>query len=473
VILPATTGRMPLPRKNVIIICLLSVYKPGILPILEELLNGIESNSDGSGFCIATKTGQLIVEHAIGITTTTTSVYKDKAGNERTAYRTVIDTEPLEALARRFVKLRARHPEGPASFHSRFATGGTEDLRGCHPYRVGGSGQTMLAHNGVLFPVPMGDWRSDTRIFAEDILPVKFNKFWKPAVKAAIEKHIGFGNKLAIITVDKRQMTRKRGMLSNEPFELFMFNEKAGSYTKEGAWHSNTAYKGYSRNYTYSPKDYDYTYGSTAQKEGGTYSTGWSGHDTGGAWGGYQKQADGSWDWKAEPTSDSPEGTCTICGAFSAVNLVTNVCEVCDSCQDCYGVADADCDCYTPGKATVPANTRLAITAGDDEDELTWPEYLAKRDAGRNISFKSPDAYEAEETTKAWEIEQAAMAEYAADNDRDDAWMASLIDEYVTDKRPTEGDLTAAEEVELQRQKERAMDRWDDSDEPGIIRRLR
>ena len=494
--------------------CLATAYKPFVMPILDELLEGISSNTDGSGFTIATKTGQLITEHAVGVPRYHETTWTDKAGTVRACTRAVIDTTQQEMLAERFVELRKRHPEGPAMFHSRYATGGVEDLRGCHPYRVAGSGQTTLIHNGVMFSVPQGDWRSDTRIFAEDILPRKFRKFWRPGVKTQMEAFLGAGNKIAIITVDQRQMTRQRGMLSRDPFELFIFNERSGMYTPEGAWHSNSGYKGYGRfrSYTYG-EDYDYE---------------WSGKGTGGLYGTDGMYGDG-WLSHAAATADEPTGDvkeshyldrCDLCAAW-AVDPVTRVCSTCDTCNDCIQVS-LECECYTPEQATQPAQIK-AITSGvrplpmpeigesdeerqagiaeralgkydpdyGDEDDLvvgmSWPDYCALREksnAGFKLALDKQRALD-----EAWIADQAAMA---AAKDSDAAWLANLADEYAAGLRAgAEAELSAKEAEHLA---EKATDvlgttldelnavgeplKLEDADdgegdEPGIVRRLR
>lgn len=427
--------------------CLLSVFPSNIQPDLQELLNGIESNNDGVGFVIATATGALIVEHAIGIRRNVESEWLDKNNKLHTYNKVVIDPEPMEALARRFVKLRKRHPSGPAMFHSRLATGGVEDTRGCHPYFVNkrdGSTdkQTVLAHNGIMFSVPKGDWRSDTRIFAEDVLPERFNKFWRPAVRERLEKFLGNGNKIAIITTDKRRMTRKNGSLSKATSELFIFNEEMGYWTPEGAWHSNSGYKGFK---TYRIGGYDY---SGWENYSGT---GWTGAGTASHYESGVGYVIGHPSKPDTGRSYEPQNECSYCHAIGGVDLYTEVCTYCNLCNGC-GMPQAGCDCYTPRYTRQPANlpsvdvTRVlpALTSGkpaiesaskDEQraafirqcweefendadpalDNLTWEQYLMIREyeeqTGEEVMFDS--AEQADE----WLTEQQRreMAELAED----------------------------------------------------------
>lgn len=134
-----------------------------------------------------------------------------------------------------FVAARERYPEGPALFHSRWATHGSVSVGNAHPFQVGRSPQTVVAHNGILpkaaHPEP-GDDRSDTRKFAEEILPTRFRRLDKRGVKKALAQWCGKSNKLVILSVDKRYRRN-----------AYLVNEASGQWDPgTGIWHSNGDY---------------------------------------------------------------------------------------------------------------------------------------------------------------------------------------------------------------------------------------
>lgn len=354
--------------------CYLTAFPGNVQPVLERLITSLEGNNDGVGFTIATKSGQLITEHAIGTTDTLESSYTDTTtGKEHFYTKIQRDNEPMEALCRRFVKLRKRHPEGPAMFHSRLATGGVEDTRGCHPFKVGGNiPNTVLAHNGIMFSTPQGDWRSDTRIFAEDILPFQFRKFWRPKVREQLEIEIGLANKIVIITTNRRFMTRTNGVPSGSPFEMFILNEEMGHYTDDGAWHSNNSYESWKQTYrSYVP------YGTGSSGSSGMYQNGlWT--DEGEGWSGHDSEHSG---WDGSSTTGGTDSTtgkteCSLCRAFGSVDPFTEICDVCLTCNGC-NMADTECQCYVPRYTQQPAGVPSvdgwkvepkAVTAGTTTD---------------------------------------------------------------------------------------------------------
>ena len=146
-----------------------------------------------------------------------------------------------KALIQEFIKLREQYPNGDALFHSRYATHGEMTVANCHPFLVGGDNKTVLAHNGVL-PVPVVDERSDTRTFAEDILPVYFKNggLDNPVVFNALE-YWSKGSKILVLTVNK---AFKRS--------VYLLNEKDGHFDSDGIWWSNYNYKPYKK--TVQPK---------------------------------------------------------------------------------------------------------------------------------------------------------------------------------------------------------------------------
>ncbi len=189
--------------------CILSYLPPGAQVDADGLFNGGLSNPDGHGFALVSK-GYIITGKFLNLD---------------------------EALTR-FVEARERYPEGPALFHSRWATHGGVNVGNVHPFLVGGSHRTVVAHNGILpdeaHPAKDDD-RSDTRKFAEEILPQRFRRLDRPGVQQALSHWCGKFNKLVILTVDPRYRQN-----------AYLVNEEAGlwdSYT--GLWHSNSDFLDY------------------------------------------------------------------------------------------------------------------------------------------------------------------------------------------------------------------------------------
>jgi glutamine amidotransferase len=142
----------------------------------------------------------------------------------------------------RFLQMRALHPEGYALWHARFATHGTTSVENCHPFRVGGDRKTYLAHNGIL-PIiePQGDDRSDTRIFAEDLLPAigGVASLDNPQVQNLIEDFTT-GSKICVLTVHP-----------DAKFQCYLFHEDKGWRDDSNVWWSNDT--------CYLPKPYTYS----------------------------------------------------------------------------------------------------------------------------------------------------------------------------------------------------------------------
>jgi glutamine amidotransferase len=140
-------------------------------------------------------------------------------------------TMNADASITRFLEMRTKYPEGYATWHARIATHGTVNIDNCHPFQVGvGNTQTYLAHNGML-PViePVGDLRSDTRIFAEDILPtiggvtaLDNEQVWN------ILEDFTQGSKVVILTIDPRAK-----------HQCYVLHESKGWKDSSGVWWSN------------------------------------------------------------------------------------------------------------------------------------------------------------------------------------------------------------------------------------------
>lgn len=184
--------------------CMLCVIPPNVTPSRDKLENSALNNPDGFGFAIVIPSEKRI--HV-----------------ERTMN--------ADASITRFLEMRAKYPEGYATWHARYATHGSLTVDNCHPFQVGvGNTQTYLAHNGVL-PViePQGDKRSDTRIFAEDILPaiggvtsLDNEQVWN------ILEDFTQGSKVVILTVDPRAK-----------HQCYLLHENKGWKDTTGVWWSN------------------------------------------------------------------------------------------------------------------------------------------------------------------------------------------------------------------------------------------
>lgn len=254
--------------------CLLSYYPSLVMPDLGRLHNGAEVNEDGFGYAIADTTNQTIIRgHGF------------------------IAGQVIE----RFAADRDRHPNGPALFHSRWSTGGTA-AGNCHPFMVGRDAATVVAHNGVLFSTA-GDKekRCDTRVFAEEIMPLLYRRLDRPRVRVALEAYLGAGNKLAVITVNPRY--RHNG---------YLFNEAAGIWAGE-EWHSNTDYLPYVKSLV-RPYAHDWT------------------------------------NWESRRLANQYRYRCDLCGAVGSVDPYTDTCGHCQSCQWC---SQAECQCYRPEPAAI------------------------------------------------------------------------------------------------------------------------
>ena len=171
--------------------CLLMVAKPNAMPNDNDLVCACANNPDGFGYAV--HTGKEIIT------------------GRGMSHDDVID---------RFLTTREKHMNGWAMFHARMTTHGETVKENCHPFRVGGSRDTILAHNGILgnVKIPTGDNRSDTRVFAEDLLPARLNILDHKKKFKKLERWAG-GSKVAVFTTDKR--LRKA---------VYIINEKLGSW---------------------------------------------------------------------------------------------------------------------------------------------------------------------------------------------------------------------------------------------------
>jgi predicted glutamine amidotransferase len=218
-----------------------------------------------------------------------------------------------------FLKDRKKH-QGPAIWHARIGTSGTKDLSNCHPFIVGRDQRTILAHNGTLFRPPKDEPRSDTNIFAAEVMPVHFRTVDRPAVRLRLERQLG-NNKLALLTTNRRY---------RHPF--YIFNEQLGEWTELGAWMSNSSYRVVRRRYASS---YRYQF-----RDG----VGWRSYDEGKTWQAMPDYSTWNGDSKDAHGSGTKYGYCRWCRKAKVVNPYTNICTNCHVCGEC-GEWRRKCEC--------------------------------------------------------------------------------------------------------------------------------
>lgn len=281
--------------------CIVSYMPPEVPADTEGLFNGGLTNRDGHGWAIADpRKGVIVMGRSLNL---------------------------VEAIDG-FEKAREKHMYGPALFHSRLSTHGSSSLANCHPFMVDGSHKTVLAHNGIL---PHEAWpdhdddRSDTRLFAEDMLMRDFGQLDKFSVQRKLAKWAGSFNKIVILTVDPRFACN-----------AYLINQWCGQWdSTTGIWHSNSGYQSLPKwKPTYGKK-----YSGTTTHSVGTIATS-------------RPRRQSRKNKKAnvfKSASDSAavflsklDDECTMCGMGS---LRYGYCQYCDSCQECGDVYD-DCVCW-------------------------------------------------------------------------------------------------------------------------------
>lgn len=201
--------------------CILTFMPAGITADVEKLRTGGWNNDDGHGFAVHCG-NNIITGHGMD----------------------------FETVLEQFLEVRKRN-HGHALFHSRITTHGKTNVDNCHPFRVGGDSRTVVGHNGMLpIDVPIGDDRSDTRIFADTYLPSLGGVYAldDPETFTLLEKW-ATGSKLVVLTADEWAQR-----------EFYILNENLGHWDKDGVWWSN--------------KSYEYRWGATTYSYG--YSSGWS-----------------------------------------------------------------------------------------------------------------------------------------------------------------------------------------------------
>jgi len=194
--------------------CMLCVVPPNVIPERAKLENSALNNPHGFGFAI------LIPA-------------ENRIHTERTMN--------ADTSVNRFLEMRAKYPESYAMWHARLATHGSTTIDNCHPFKVGRDSLTYLAHNGILSVTePKGDTRSDTRIFAEDLLPAigGVTSLDNEQVMNMIEDFTS-GSKICVLTLNPRAKLK-----------CYLIHEEKGTIDASGVWWSNDSC------------ELDYSYGS-------------------------------------------------------------------------------------------------------------------------------------------------------------------------------------------------------------------
>jgi hypothetical protein len=181
-------------------VCLLSYYAPGVQPDPEHLRNGARLNPDSFGFSLA-----------LGLIDT----------------RRGFDAGEMIDL---FVTARRERPDVHALFHSRKSTDTASTLENAHPFPVGRSGMTVTAHNGYFFAHAAGDDRSDSKVFAEEILPLY--DLDNPLERRLLEQRMG-PNRAVVLSVS-----------GHHERSAYILNKDQGITLEDGSWHSNAMFLG-------------------------------------------------------------------------------------------------------------------------------------------------------------------------------------------------------------------------------------
>ena len=201
-----------------------------------------------------------------------------------------------------YEKALADNPGCASMFHARYTTHGATDLANCHPFRVGGSEGTVLAHNGIISAAPREKDRSDTRWFAEVELPRRGLQILdKPNKAAKLERYLG--SKVIVFTTE-----------ASLKYQIYILNEQMGEW-EDGIWWSNDGYK-----YVYNWSTY-----------------GWSAHSF-------------------IPRDDDETQPTEVCGSCGSVlshdeSMVFGYCYSCEHCLDC-GEDFGLCLCYQGKQST-------------------------------------------------------------------------------------------------------------------------
>ena len=263
--------------------CLLVVSSPNSTPRKKELQNASCNNPHGFGYAVI-------------------------AGNKIITGRGMSSKK----MIKEFLAVRKQYPNSYAMYHARFATHGVKNDDNCHPFKVGGSELTYLAHNGILsVDIPANDMRSDTRIFAEDILPSMggVTALDNTNLYRMIEGWAS-GSKIAVFTLDP-----------NAEYDCYIINEDLGHWDNAGNWWSNDGYK----------------------------ENTWTGL--------FRNDADY---YDPSDLLDDSEYSCMVC----AEEVNVNYCHNCGACFDCNMIVNDSCLCWSPERDEIASDSRHKQSIG-------------------------------------------------------------------------------------------------------------
>jgi len=261
-------------------VCLLCFSPAGTVPNRADIETACANNPDGFGFAIRIND-------------------------------TILTSRGLDAtkVIDKFFALKTAYPNSEALFHARLATHGTINNENCHPFRVQGDKRLVLAHNGILpMSIPADGSRSDTRIFADDILPAMgIGVLDSYSGRLALEDWLG---------------TNKIVILSTHP-ELkksyYILNEQEG-VDDNGVWYSNCSYRPYTTRYNFGKYDSKYVLNSSTNI---------------------------STEYKANQWDDE---YCPSCSALLLeADYYEGYCRTCEICLDCNATWQ-ECLCYPSQK---------------------------------------------------------------------------------------------------------------------------
>ena len=273
--------------------CLLVVSSPNSTPRKKDLENASCNNPHGFGYAVI-------------------------AGNK------IITGKGMSSkkVIKEFLEVRKQYPNSYAMYHARFATHGVKNDDNCHPFKVGGSELTYLAHNGILsVDIPANDMRSDTRIFAEDILPAMggVTALDNTNLYRMIEGWAS-GSKIAVFTLDP-----------NAEYDCYIINEDLGHWDNAGNWWSNDGYK-------------ENTWAKYFQEPAYAYSG----------------------------MAEDEDYTCMMCGEAVNVDYNPYYCHDCGACFDCGMVVNDTCLCWSPERDEIASDSRHKQAIGKYEGQYDF-----------------------------------------------------------------------------------------------------
>lgn len=180
--------------------CVAIVCKEGAVLTEQQIENGWLGNPDGGGFAYVSDNEVHIVKGFMTLE------------DLQRAYKTYADLHSADS---------------PFLVHMRIGTSGGNTPLNTHPFKILNG---AMIHNGVMFtPAGQragkpGDYKSDTRVFAEALYSVLQLEHVKRA-EARILREVGYSNKLAFLYNDKRTL---------------ILNEDGG-YWENNIWFSNSS----------------------------------------------------------------------------------------------------------------------------------------------------------------------------------------------------------------------------------------